>query len=153
MLWVYVPRGTCLDRIPVTSDSDVPENAVWFDLVNPNLQEDKIVERQVGAAVPTREEMLEIEVTSRLYVENGARYMHPPRQSVATGYRRRHGPGASGRPRILPAQNRRNAMAPSSGVRSGCRDGFGGPPASDASLQWAAALPTFRRCGRGGCPA
>jgi magnesium transporter len=75
MLWVYVPRGTCLDRIPVTSDSDVPENAVWFDLVNPNLQEDKIVERQVGAAVPTREEMLEIEVTSRLYVENGARYM------------------------------------------------------------------------------
>jgi magnesium transporter len=75
MLWVYVPRGTCLERVPVTSDGDVSESAVWFDLVNPNLQEDKIVERQVGAAVPTREEMLEIEVTSRLYVENGARYM------------------------------------------------------------------------------
>jgi magnesium transporter len=29
----------------------------------------------VGIAVPTREEMQEIEVTSRLYVENGARYM------------------------------------------------------------------------------
>ncbi len=64
MLWVYVPRGTSLDRLPVTSDADVPESAVWFDLVNPNLQEDKIVERQVGAAVPTREEMQEIEVTS-----------------------------------------------------------------------------------------
>jgi magnesium transporter len=75
MLWVYVPRGTSLDRIPVTSDAEVPESGVWFDLVNPNLQEDKIVERQVGAAVPTREEMQEIEVTSRLYVENGARYM------------------------------------------------------------------------------
>jgi magnesium transporter len=75
MLWVYVPRGPSLDRLPVTSDADVPENAVWFDLVNPNLQEDKIVERQVGIAVPTREEMQEIEVTSRLYVENGARYM------------------------------------------------------------------------------
>ncbi len=75
MLWVYVPRGTSLDRIPVTSDVDVPENAVWFDLVNPNLQEDKIVEGQVGIAIPTREEMQEIEVTSRLYVENGARYM------------------------------------------------------------------------------
>ena len=75
MLSVYVPRGTCLKRIPVTSDADVPENAVWFDLVNPTLQEDKIVERQVGIAVPTREEMQEIEVTSRLYVENGARYM------------------------------------------------------------------------------
>jgi magnesium transporter len=75
MLCVYVPRGTSLDRIPVAADVDVPESAVWFDLVNPNSLEDKIVERQVGIAVPTREEMQEIEVTSRLYVENGARYM------------------------------------------------------------------------------
>ena len=75
MLWVYVPRGTSLERIPVTSDVVVPESAVWFDLVNPAPEEDKIVERQVGMAIPTREEMQEIEVTSRLYVENGARYM------------------------------------------------------------------------------
>ena len=75
MLWVYVPRGTSLDRVTVTSDADVPDSAVWFDLVTPGLQEDKIVERRVGIAVPTREEMQEIEVTSRLYVENGARYM------------------------------------------------------------------------------
>src|SRR5947208_8574994 len=75
MLWVYVPRGTSLDRVAVASDQDVPETDVWFDLVNPNLQEDKLVEHKVGIAVPTREEMQEIEVTSRLYVENGARYM------------------------------------------------------------------------------
>jgi magnesium transporter len=75
MLWVHVPRGTSLDRVPVTSDEDVPESSVWFDLINPNLQEDKIVEHKVGIAVPTREEMQEIEVTSRLYVESGARYM------------------------------------------------------------------------------
>lgn len=75
MLWVYVPRGTSLDRIAVTSDVDVPDSAVWFDLVNPAHEEDKVVERKVGAAVPTREEMQEIEITSRLYVENGARYM------------------------------------------------------------------------------
>ena len=75
MLWVYVPRGTSLDRVPVASEKDVPESSVWFDLVNPNLQEDKLVEQKVGIGVPTREEMQEIEVTSRLYVENGARYM------------------------------------------------------------------------------
>jgi len=75
MLWVYVPRGASLERVPVTSNVDVPDNAVWFDMVNPTLEEDKLVERQVGVAVPTREEMQEIEVTSRLYVENGARYM------------------------------------------------------------------------------
>ena len=75
MLWVYVPRGTSLNRIPVTSAADVPDNSVWFDLIKPDLQEDKLVEHKVGIAVPTREEMQEIEVTSRLYVENGARYM------------------------------------------------------------------------------
>jgi magnesium transporter len=75
MLWVYVPRDTTLERVPVTSKEDVPDSSVWFDLVNPNSQEDKIVEHKVGIAVPTREEMQEIEVTSRLYVENGARYM------------------------------------------------------------------------------
>ncbi len=53
----------------------MPENAIWFDLVTPTMAEDKLVERQLGIAVPTREEMQEIEVTSRLYVENGARYM------------------------------------------------------------------------------
>src|SRR5919201_2815132 len=75
MLGVYVPRGTSLERVQVTSDAALPESAVWFDLVNPNHGEDKIVERKVGMAIPTREEMQEIEVTSRLYVENGARYM------------------------------------------------------------------------------
>ena len=75
MLWVYVPRGNSLDRVAVASTADLPESAVWFDLVNPHQRENKLVEQKVGVAVPTREEMQEIEVTSRLYVENGARYM------------------------------------------------------------------------------
>src|SRR4029078_9610009 len=48
---------------------------IWFDLVSPTITEDKLLERHLGIAVPTREEMQEIEVTSRLYVENNARYM------------------------------------------------------------------------------
>lgn len=75
MLSVYVPRGNALDRVPVASDGDIPDSAVWFDLIQPTLPEDKLLERHLGIAVPTREEMQEIEVTSRLYVENGARYM------------------------------------------------------------------------------
>src|SRR5438128_3650581 len=75
MLAVYVPRGTSLERMPIESDGTIPEAAVWFDLVNPTSEEDKLVERTLGTSVPTREEMQEIEVTSRLYVENGARYM------------------------------------------------------------------------------
>src|SRR6185295_16632411 len=75
MLSVYVPHGTTLERIVVEPGSPPPDNAVWIDMVTPTVQEDKLVEQMLGVAVPTREEMQEIEVTSRLYVENGARYM------------------------------------------------------------------------------
>ncbi len=75
MLSVYVPHGPCLDRIQVEPGTEIPPNAIWFDLTSPSQSEDKLVESHVGISVPTREEMQEIEVTSRLYVENGARYM------------------------------------------------------------------------------
>jgi magnesium transporter len=75
MLSVYVPHGLCLNRIQVEPGTEIPPNAIWFDLTSPTQSEDKLVESHVGISVPTREEMQEIEVTSRLYVENGARYM------------------------------------------------------------------------------
>src|ERR1700675_426807 len=75
MLSVYIPQGSTLERIVIESGSPPPEEAVWIDLITPNVQEDKLVEKLLGVAVPTREEMQEIEVSSRLYVENGARYM------------------------------------------------------------------------------
>jgi magnesium transporter len=75
MLSVYIPHGTTLERKTIENGADAPEAAVWIDLVSPANHEDKLVERLLGIAVPTREEMQEIEVSSRLYVENGARYM------------------------------------------------------------------------------
>jgi magnesium transporter len=50
-------------------------NAIWLDLVNPSREEEKSIEHLVGVQVPTREEMAEIEVSSRLYFERGAHYM------------------------------------------------------------------------------
>jgi magnesium transporter len=75
MLSAYVPTGTSLEQKIVEPGQDVPEAAVWIDLVTPTPGEDKLVERLVGVGIPTREEMQEIELSSRLYVENGARYM------------------------------------------------------------------------------
>jgi magnesium transporter len=75
MLSVYVPHGSSLERVPMANGAQVPDAAIWFDLIQPTQAEDKLVESVVGISVPTREEMQEIEVTSRLYVENGARYM------------------------------------------------------------------------------
>ena len=75
MLAIYVPHGHSLERRIYEAGAEVPENAVWLDLVNPVLGEDKAVERRIGVEVPTREEMQEIEVSSRLYVERHARFM------------------------------------------------------------------------------
>jgi len=75
MLSVYVPRGTVLERKNVDEAGPIPEGAVWFDLVTPTMAEDKLLEATLGIAIPTREEMQEIEISSRLYVENGGRYM------------------------------------------------------------------------------
>jgi magnesium transporter len=75
MLSVFVPRGASLERKALEPGDEPPDDAVWIDLIKPTIQEDKVVENLLGIAVPTREEMQEIEVSSRLYVENGARYM------------------------------------------------------------------------------
>src|SRR4051812_11825151 len=75
MLTACLPRGNSLARELVPDAGPVPEGAIWFDLVTPTQVEDKLLERTLGVAVPTREEMQEIEISSRLYIENGARYM------------------------------------------------------------------------------
>src|SRR5947209_10418216 len=75
MLSVYVPAETSLKKVASPDTAALPEGAVWIDLVKPTAQEDKAVERLAGIAVPTREDMQEIEISSRLYIENGARYM------------------------------------------------------------------------------
>jgi len=75
MLSVYIPQGNSLEQRVVEHGDAPPDAAVWIDLVAPTVTEDKLVEQLLGVAVPTREEMQEIEVSSRLYVEHGARYM------------------------------------------------------------------------------
>jgi magnesium transporter len=75
MLSIFAPSDFALRKAEPVDLAALPENAVWIDMVKPSPGEDQAVERLVGIAVPTREEMQEIEISSRLYVENGARYM------------------------------------------------------------------------------
>ena len=51
------------------------DSAVWLDLLNPTADEEKLAEKLIGTNVPTREEMQEIEPSSRLYERNGAAFM------------------------------------------------------------------------------
>ena len=53
----------------------LPANSVWIDLIEPSRDEEKLVERTLNLQVPTREEMAEIEPSSRLYQERGAVFL------------------------------------------------------------------------------
>jgi magnesium transporter len=75
MFSVFIPSESSLKKAVVKDLSELPENVVWIDLVKPTAAEDRAVERLAGIAVPTREDMQEIEISSRLYIENSARYM------------------------------------------------------------------------------
>ena len=48
---------------------------MWLDLINPARHEEHYVEHVLGVSVPTREEAQDIEVSARLYHEDGAEFM------------------------------------------------------------------------------
>jgi magnesium transporter len=52
--------------------------AAWVDLIDPTPVERATVEKALGLRVPTKDELGEIEATSRLRVEQGALYMTAP---------------------------------------------------------------------------
>jgi magnesium transporter len=70
----FVPGNQGLDRLD-PPPADIPERCVWVDLLEPTLTEERAVERLLAIDVPSREEMREIETSSRLYEENGTLYM------------------------------------------------------------------------------
>jgi magnesium transporter len=70
----FVPGNQGLDRLD-PPPADIPEQCVWVDLLEPTLTEERAVERLLAIDVPSREEMREIETSSRLYEENGTLYM------------------------------------------------------------------------------
>lgn len=62
----FLLTGESLERL---------DEAVWVDILRPSKDEETAIERALGIDVPTLEEMSEIEVSSRLYTEEGATFM------------------------------------------------------------------------------
>jgi magnesium transporter len=73
MIRAYSSDGGRLVHLDPTAAS--LERAIWFDLLTPTREEEALVEQALGIGVPLREEMEEIEISSRLYYEDGAAYM------------------------------------------------------------------------------
>ncbi len=74
----YREQGSLRHTIVEGAQKDLPENTIWIDLLNPLRSDELAVERMLGVEVPSREEMQEIEASSRLYVEGKALIMTLP---------------------------------------------------------------------------
>ncbi len=74
MLRLFGPDCT---SAPIDADKlgTVPEGAIWVDLLEPTEAEEALAEKLVGTNIPTREDLSEIEPSSRLYQRNGAAFM------------------------------------------------------------------------------
>ncbi|MEP6809596.1 MAG: magnesium transporter CorA family protein [Chthoniobacterales bacterium] len=62
----FTDRETCLD---------LTLGAVWIDLFEPTPEEEEALEAALGINIPTRAEMQEIELSSRLYEKDGWLFM------------------------------------------------------------------------------
>src|SRR5688572_1809720 len=73
MLTIYeTPAGALVSQ---KGQPRISEQAIWIDLLNPTPEEEKRIERALKLNGPTRAEQQELEVSSRLYHEEGAHFL------------------------------------------------------------------------------
>ncbi|MGH6763046.1 MAG: magnesium transporter CorA family protein [Phyllobacterium sp.] len=78
MISVYTIQNDQLVLSTVSPTDALPAGTVWIDLLKPAREEDSAVEAWTGISIPTREDMVEIEESSRFYAEGGAQYLTAP---------------------------------------------------------------------------
>lgn len=84
MLKVYSCRSGNLHETAL--DGDKPEDdVVWIDLLRPSAEEERAIETALGIDIPVREQLAEIEASSRLYAEGGANFMTATLVITGTG--------------------------------------------------------------------
>jgi magnesium transporter len=78
MIRIFIKTASALEPRTLTLGEALPKSVVWIDLINPTKEEDLHVESLTGIEIPTRDDMREIEESSRLYREEAAHYMTAP---------------------------------------------------------------------------
>lgn len=74
MLKVYSSRSGNLHETALDGDK-LGDEVVWIDLLRPSSEEERAIETALGIDIPVREQLAEIEASSRLYLEGGAHFM------------------------------------------------------------------------------
>ena len=75
MILLYTRSEGAVSATDLLERSELPDDAVWIDLLRPTAEEIRPVERALGIEMPSREEMREIEASSRLYQEGEGTFM------------------------------------------------------------------------------
>jgi magnesium transporter len=75
MLKIYQQQNGGLKGVVLSEADAIPANAIWIDLFNPTNDERLRVNGLLRLEMPTRADMEEIEVSSRLYQEDGALFL------------------------------------------------------------------------------
>lgn len=75
MILAYLSENNLKPEIITPLNQELLNGALFIDLLNPTKEEEKLVEEKLNLDLPTREEMQEIEISSRLYKENNALFM------------------------------------------------------------------------------
>ncbi|WP_377295966.1 magnesium transporter CorA family protein [Rhizobium sp. SGZ-381] len=75
MINAYRANGLHTVLSPDVPGQSLTSDIVWIDLVAPSHEEDRLVEDLLGIEVPTRDDLKDIEPSSRLYVEKDAVFM------------------------------------------------------------------------------
>jgi magnesium transporter len=69
------PATVRLERKILDPAQPIPEGAVWIDMLQPTVDEDRKVEVYLGSKVPSRADPDFAEPTESYYAENGVRYL------------------------------------------------------------------------------
>lgn len=75
MLKAYQLQSGGLKGAEILEGAPIAPDAIWIDLYNPSVAERQAVNGLLGMELPTRADMEEIEVSSRLYTEDGGVFM------------------------------------------------------------------------------
>ncbi len=75
MIRVYSTRDRRFKVLDSVTDVKLSDGISWIDVEQPTADEERTLEAQLGLDLPTREEMKDIEPSSRLYEENNANFM------------------------------------------------------------------------------
>lgn len=75
MITFYAPGQPAVQLSDHALCAELTRAAVWIDVWEPTIEDEQALEEALGVDVPTREEMQAIELSSRLYEEDGILFM------------------------------------------------------------------------------